>query len=122
MATFREYLPISFEVVTRAYGQNYSEGIAYYSKNRPSQIDLFVEGEPLNGTLITYTVSDASLINISSGTYTFVGKSSRAIRGLRRDIIDVSLSMSILGNEVDYAFRIYGMHLHMIESGITRHR
>jgi hypothetical protein len=122
MATFREYLPISFEVVTRAYGQNYSEGIAYYSKNRPSQIDLFVEGEPLTGTLISYYVSDASLVNFSGGTYTFKGKSSRAIRGLRRDIIDVNLSMNIQGSEVDYAFRIYGMHLHMIESGITRHR
>lgn len=122
MTILREYLPISFEVVTRAYGQNYSEGIAYYSKNRPSQVDLYVDGEPNNGTLISYAVFDSNLTWFSNGTYTFKGKSSRAIRSLRRDIVDVNLAMSITGSEIDYPFRIYGMHLHMIESGITRHR
>ena len=122
MVTFREYQPISFEVISRAYGQNYSEGIAYYSKNRPSQVDLYVDGEPQNGTSLSYSVFDSNLAYSSYGTYTFFGKSSRAIRSLRRDIVDVNLIMSLQGSEIDYPFRIYAMHLHMIESGITRHR
>jgi hypothetical protein len=112
---------ISWEILTRAYGQNYSDGISYYSKNRPSQLDMHVIGENPGGTQVNWIVQNEATIQ-STGSYLFYGEASRAIRGLKRDVIGINFQIGLYGSEVNFPFRLYAVHLHMIESGIQRHR
>ena len=54
--------------------------------------------------------------------YKITGDSSRVIRGLNRDVVGVNFQIGLSGTELDFPFRLYAVHLHMIESGIQRHR
>jgi len=131
--SFRTAETISWLYNSRLYGQTYSEGVSYYSKNRPSQLDLHIEtkstGSTINWSLFgaggTRTAANAIVASNSTMTakqYTFAGNTSRVIRGVPRYMNDINWQIILSGNDSFYPFRIYGAHLHMIESGITRHR
>jgi len=112
---------IDWEVLTRAFGQAYSDGVSYYSKNRPSQIDLHAIGDTSGGSTVSWVVQNEVGVQ-TTGDYTITGNSSRAIRGLNRDVIGVNFQIGLSGTELDYPFRLYAVHIHMVESGIQRHR
>jgi hypothetical protein len=112
---------IDWEVFTRAFGQAYSDGVAYYSKNRPSQIDLHAIGDTSGGSTVSWVVQNEVGVQ-TTGDYTITGNASRAIRGLNRDVIGVNFQIGLSGTELDYPFRLYAVHIHMVESGIQRHR
>lgn len=112
---------INWNVLTRAFGQAYSDGVSYYAKNRPSQVDLHAVGKTSVGSTVAWSVINERSIQ-TTGTYKITGDSSRAIRGLSRDVIGVNFQIGLSGTELDFPFRLYAVHLHMIESGIQRHR
>lgn len=131
--SFRPADSITYTYGSRLYGQTYSEGISYYSKNRPHQLDLHVDANTL-GSEVSWSLYGASgtrdIANIpiqSSNTmvpqtYRFSGNSARVIRGVPTYMNDINWQIILTGTEFIYPFRIYGAHLHMVESGITRHR
>lgn len=131
--SFRTAETISWLYNSRLYGQTYSEGVSYYSKNRPSQLDLHIDtkstGSTINWSLFgaggTRTAANAIVASNSTMTakqYTFSGNTSRVIRGVPRYMNDINWQIILSGADSFYPFRIYGAHLHMVESGITRHR
>ena len=131
--SFRPVDNISWLYNSRLYGQTYSEGVSYYSKNRPHQLDLHVDADA-NGIMIQWAVFGAggrrdtnnNTINSNSTMtpkqYFFFGNSARAIRGIPTYLNDINWQIILQGDDAFYPFRLYAAHLHMVESGITRHR
>lgn len=131
--SFRPAHVIDWVYNSRLYGQTYNEGISYYSKNRPHQLDLHVEADD-GGSLIQWCIFGAggkrdgtntqidSNSTMSPKQYTFYGNSARAIRGVPTWLNDINWQIILNGSDAFYPFRIYGAHIHMIESGVTRHR
>jgi hypothetical protein len=131
--SFRPVDVIHYIYNSRLYGQTYSEGISYYSKNRPHQLDLHIETST-GGSLLTWAVFGAGATrdvtnfpNTGNSTmtpkqYHFFGNTTRAIRGFPTYMNDMNWQIILEGDEAFYPFRINGAHLHMVESGITRHR
>lgn len=122
MVQFREVVPISWNITTRAYGQAYADGIGYYAKNRPYQLDIHMEAQDFNSTIFNWSLISPTNQSQTGNTYTIQGNTVRAIRGVRRDLSDFNWQVELNGSDALNAFRIYAVHLHMIESGITRHR
>lgn len=132
--SFRPAVPIDWLYNSRLYGQTYSEGVSYYSRNRPHQLDLHIDtdtgGSQISWQLVganvnrdgtnTVQASDSAMFNPNQ--YTFKGNTSRALRGIPTYLKDINWQVILFGSDAFYPFRIYGAHLHMIESGITRHR
>lgn len=131
--SFRPVDVIHYIYNSRLYGQTYSEGVSYYSKNRPHQLDLHIETST-GGSLLTWAVFGAGATrdvtnapNTGNSTmtpkqYHFFGNTTRAIRGFPTYMNDMNWQVILEGDEAFYPFRINGAHLHMVESGITRHR
>jgi hypothetical protein len=132
--SFRQVENISWLYNSRLYGQTYSEGVSYYSKNRPHQLDLHISTDA-GGSQIQWQIVGANVqrdaTNVIQPTdnamdgakeYTFYGNTARAIRGVPTYLKDINWQIILYGTEAFTPFRIYGAHLHMIESGITRHR
>jgi hypothetical protein len=132
--SFRQVENISWLYNSRLYGQTYSEGISYYSKNRPHQLDLHIKTDT-GGSLIQWQIVGANVTRDTTNTiqptdsamdiakeYTFYGNTARAIRGVPTYLKDINWQIILYGTEAFTPFRIYGAHLHMVESGITRHR
>jgi len=119
---FRSIETIRWVLKTRAYGQAYADGIAYYAKNRPYQLDIHADGATDGGTQIQWNLESPSGQIQYGKSYFFYGEKSRAIRGVSRDLSDFNWQILLQGSEALYAFRLYAVHLHMIESGIQRHR
>jgi hypothetical protein len=113
---------IQWQLKTRSYGQAYADGIAYYAKNRPYQLDVHAEGESNTGSIIQWGLESPGGQFQYNKTYTFTGKKARAIRGVARDLSDFNWQVELSGPEALFEFRLYAVHLHMIESGIQRHR
>ena len=122
LAQFRAVDAISWRLTTRAYGQAYADGIAYYAKNRPYQIDIHAEGEDATGSVIQWALDSPGGQSQYNKLYKFIGKKARAIRGIARDLSDFNWQITLSGPEALFEFRLYAVHLHMIESGIQRHR
>jgi len=132
--SFRPAVPINWIYNSRLYGQTYSEGVSYYSRNRPHQLDLHIDTDT-GGSLIQWQLvganvmrdganqimaSDSAMFDVK--LYTFRGNTARALRGIPTYLKDINWQVILYGSEAFYPFRIYGAHLHMVESGITRHR
>lgn len=122
IAQFRTVDTITWELITRAYGQAYADGIAYYAKNRPYQLDIHAEGDDTNGSSVGWALLSPGGQSQINKSYTFTGKKARAIRGVSRDLSDFNWQIRLAAPEALFAFRLYAVHLHMIESGIQRHR
>jgi hypothetical protein len=131
--SFRTVETIAYLYNSRLYGQTYSEGVSYYSKNRPHQLDLHIDTKTTGSTVYwslfgaggRRTAANAIIASNSTMTakqYTFSGNTSRVIRGVPTYMNDINWQIILSGNESFYPFRIFGAHLHMVESGITRHR
>ena len=112
---------IDWNVLTRAFGQTYSDGVSYYAKNRPYQVDLHAVGKTSVGSEVDWSVVN-EVNTQTTGMYKITGDSSRVIRGLNRDVIGVNFQIGLSGTELDFPFRLYAVHIHMVESGIQRHR
>ena len=122
MCQFREVLSIGWDIITRAYGQAYADGIAYYAKNRPYQIDIHMDTNDNNSSVFNWSLISPTNQSQTGNTYTITGNTVRAIRGVRRDLSDFNWQIELTGTDALNAFRVYAVHLHMIESGIQRHR
>jgi hypothetical protein len=131
--SFRMVESISWLYNSRLYGQTYSEGISYFSKNRPHQLDLHIDTKTA-GSTINWSLFGAggrrnpdntiisSRSTMTPKQYIFSGNTSRAIRGVPTYMNDINWQIILSGSDSFYPFRIYAAHLHMVESGITRHR
>ena len=133
--TFIELINYTWSVVTRKYGQGYSEGVAYYAKNKVNQLDIHFKGDS-TGTDVRWGISGSSgaIFSQNNKYYRITNEQSRAIRGVKMDSVDYNWQV-LLSN--DYTglsgyttskvpkrdgIKLFGVSLHMIESGIQRHR
>ena len=121
-------------LLTRQYGQTYSQGQAYYAINRVHQLDLHVDTSASLATnwriynqtqpqLISPTFNNPAFTFYSSGTWTFnAGNRSAAIRNIKKDMRGISYSVQLSGTSLsgDNYFRIFGILLHVNEGGIRR--
>jgi hypothetical protein len=124
-----------WSIITRKYGQGYSEGQAYYAKNKVHQLDLHFRGDS-TGTDVRWAVagSSGSIFAQNNKWYRITNEQSRAIRGLKNDAVDFNWEIrlsndytGLSGYTPSYVpkreqFKLFGVSLHMIESGIVRHR
>ena len=121
MAQFRTIDAISWQLSTRAFGQAYADGVAYYAKNRPYQIDIHADADA-GGSAIGWSLESPGGQSQTGKSYTIAGNKARVIRGVARDLSDFNWKITLASSDALYAFRLFAVHLHMIESGIQRHR
>lgn len=126
--------PFTWAVLSRAYGQTYAQGQAYYAQNRISQMDLHVDTTA--SLAVNWRVFDQSMPQLfspvfnnpaftfyASGTWTFTaGNRAAAIRNIARDIRGTSYTIQLSGSSLTNGdwFRIYGVLAHVSEGGIRR--
>jgi hypothetical protein len=75
-----------------------------------------------NSSVFNWSLISPTNQSQTGNTYTITGNTVRAIRGVRRDLSDFNWQIELTGTDALNAFRVYAVHLHMIESGIQRHR
>lgn len=121
-------------LLTRHYGQTYSQGQAYYAQNRVHQMDIHLDTSSSLATnwriynqdqpqLVSPIFNNPSFTFYASGTWTFgSGNKSVAIRNIKKDLRGTSYSVQLSGTSLsgDNYFRIYGILLHVNEGGIRR--
>jgi hypothetical protein len=124
-----------WSIITRKYGQGYSEGVAYYAKNKVHQLDIHFRGDS-TGTDVRWAVagSAGSVFAQNNKWYRITNEQTRAIRGMKNDAVDFNWEIrlsndytGLSGYSTSYVpkreqFKLFGVSLHMIESGIVRHR
>jgi hypothetical protein len=125
----------TWRVVTRKYGQGFSEGVAYYAKNKVNQLDLHFRGDS-TGTDICWGIAGSSgaVFAQANKYYKITNEQARAIRGLKMDAVDYNWEVrltndlsTVPGYTASFVpkreqLKLFGVSLHMIESGIQRHR
>jgi hypothetical protein len=137
--TFVELINYTWSITTRKYGQGYSEGVAYYAKNKVNQLDIHFKGDS-TGTDVRWGItgsSTGSIATIFSQTnkyYTITNEQARAIRGIKMDSVDYNWQVNLTNDYTGLSpyttskvpkrdgIKLFGVSLHMIESGIQRHR
>jgi hypothetical protein len=126
--------PFTWAVLSRAYGQTYAQGQAYYAQNRISQLDLHVDTTAslaVNWRVFDQTMpqlfspvfNNPSFTFYASGTWTFTaGNKAAGIRNIARDIRGTSYTVQLSGSSLTNGdwFRIYGLLAHVTEGGIRR--
>ena len=126
--------PFTWAMLSRAYGQTYAQGQAYYAQNRISQLDLHVDTTAaltLNWRVFDQTMpqlfspvfNNPAFTFYASGTWNFTtGNKAVAIRNIARDIRGTSYTIQLSGSSLtsNNWFRIYGLMAHVVETGIRR--
>jgi hypothetical protein len=133
--SFVELQTYTWSIVTRKYGQGYSEGVAYYAKNKVNQLDLHFKGDS-TGTDVRWGIAGSSgnIFAQNNKYYRITNEQSRAIRAMKSDAVDYNWEIRLSNDYSGLAgytvsnvpkrdgFKLFGASLHMIESGIQRHR
>jgi hypothetical protein len=125
----------TWSIITRKYGQGYSEGVAYYAKNKVHQLNLHFRGDSTGTDVIWGIAGSAGSVFVQQDRYyTITNEQSRAIRGIKMDSIDYNWEIRLTNNTSTISpytasyvpkrdqFKLFGVSLHMIEAGIQRHK
>jgi hypothetical protein len=111
---------ISYVLTSRRHGQSAAEGVAYYGKNRPYQLDVHMEPDASH-TFTWRVTSNAGATRTGTWNIGAGAEKGVAIRAIPHDLKGMTHEVKLTGSAAA-AVKIYAYLLHCTEGGIARTR
>lgn len=128
----------TWAVLSRQYGQTYSQGLAYYASNLIHQMDVHIHSDATNAVnwriynnnqpdlvspVFNIDPSSPTASYFTASSYSFgTGEKLTAIRNIGKHVRGASYSVQLSGSSLTSpsSCRIYAFMLHVAEGGIRR--